>query len=1150
MTSTLADFVLPRARFSRSANVERDHGPRAIEGYMPTGRSLDVISRIARGLTAPAAGRTFSLTGPHGGGKSSFAVFLDALFSAPSTPEHKFAHRILRSADEPGHFSFARGLKSVGANRKGFARAFGIAQREPVSVTIGRALHAAAVRDLGKLQEVVPASFATAGATLSHNDIHECVRRICAFKPLVIVVDEFGKNLEYYAASGEDGDPFLLQGLAEMTQGEDALPLVILTMQHLSFEEYLLQDSSTRRREWSKVQGRFQDIPFVESPSEARKLIAASMARVSPEFGPVASELASRQHKTFESLGLRDLGEDAEAALPLHPITLAVLPDLCSRYGQNERTLFSFVAGSEPSAVPAYLARTQWAPPAPLPLIGLDLVYDYFLESSGNMIGVADSASRWIEIETRIRDCAGLSDTELQAMKSIGVLNLISSGGRIRASREVLKFALSLNHGETAADVDKALDSLTNAGLIVYRSFSDEYRIWHGSDYDLKRVIDTARRECEQTDLASLLNDVAPLGPAVAGRHSQRTGVLRVFRQRFGCSTEDVDDNDTDQSWDGTVVYVTTPGAEFGYDKRSTTDKPVVAVVPDNVSSIQAAAIEAGALQSALRTAEEEGADWVARHELVERTAAAQQILNALIGQAWDSAARWDLVGADRALEPCRGLSSVLSDVADHVYTKTPRVANEMIARRELTSQGAKARRELIEAMLSIPERDCFGITGYGPDRAMYEAIFRLPGIHRPDAGGVWGLQSPTDKNWQAVWRAITDSFDDALTGRVNLIDVALRLAAPPFGLKDGIIPLLLIAVLIARQNEIALYEHGSLVLAVDDAVAERLTKNPRHFSIRNTESTSGARKAVIDALVSRFGISGFAEQPTFLNLATALFRELRLLPPYAQKAKRPLSANAIAVREAFHTASEPDVLIFETLPAVFGFADFGVRRRVSRSQAAEYATRLADAFIELREVYPGLLAEIQHRLAQATSTGGSLPDLRAQLAAQAACLEGRLLEPRLRTFVGALARSTDDQAWIENVAMVVAEGQAPRVWTDDIAGHFPLKVAELGGAFRRTLALLYERLAAGSDERFTVSRMTLTRPDGSESVELLALTEQQRESIDEHLEPIFDRLTELWGSRSTARRMLLARLAIDLDDHSQAAGLRPGLTRKQVDYG
>ena len=76
------------------------------------------------------------------------------------------------------------------------------------------------------------------------------------------------------------------------------------------------------------------------------------------------------------------------------------------------------------------------------------------------------------------------------------------------------------------------------------------------------------------------------------------------------------------------------------------------------------------------------------------------------------------------------------------------------------------------------------------------------------------------------------------------------------------------------------------------------------------------------------------------------------------------------------------------------------------------------------------------------------------------------MLEPRLKAFVGALTRPIDDQAWLENVAMVVSEGQSPRVWTDDIAARFPLRVAEVGGALRRTLALLYDRLASDPEQR------------------------------------------------------------------------------------
>jgi hypothetical protein len=1127
--TSLASYVAASPRFSRSANVERDHGLRAIEGYVPTGRAVDVIARVAEGLTDPAAGRAFSLTGPHGGGKSSFAVYLDALLSAASAPEHKSAHQVLRSVDAHAQRRLAEGVRSLGASRSGFVRAFATAEVESVAKTIGRAIHTAVVRDYGTNQDLAPDSFMGSGHTPTNAEIVACVRRICEQRPLVLVIDEFGKNLEYFASAADSGDPYLLQQLAETTQGEAALPLLLVTMQHLSFEEYLQRDASALRREWSKVQGRFQDIPFVESPAEARRLIAASLRSRSPDFEKAASEWLQKERKALESLGLHELLDYAKQALPLHPLTLMVLPDLCSRYGQNERTLFSFLAGAEPNAVPAFLKRANWSPGAEMPLIGLDRLYDYFLESSASMIGVADSASRWIEVETRIRDAAGLSTTELLVMKAVGVLNLVATGGRARASSAMLQFALSYESRTTPAHVAEALVALTDSGRLVYRSFSDEYRVWQGSDYDLKRVIDTARRDCEQTDLADLLNTVTPLDPIVAGRHSQRTGVLRVFEQRFGRAPKEVG-SDPDATFDGTVIYATDTEFDPDQAKLSIDCAPVVIVIPEDLSAIKAAAIEAGALMAALRIAENEKADWVARHELVERAAAAQQILGSVVGQTWGAEARWILAGVNAMLGHPRGPSAVLSEVSDLVYKKTPRIRNEMIARRELTSQGAKARRELIEAMLRSPDAESLGISGYGPERAMYEAVLRATGIHRADETGAYGLHPPIDRTWLAVWQEISNSMDSAVDSRSSLNDIGSRMALPPFGLKSGIVPLLLLAVLLARQDEIAIYEHGSLVLALDDAVAERLVKNPGHFSIRNTQAQTERRRAVLQALVARFKISSGSDDPTFLKVATALFRELRVLPPFVQKAKRSLSAEAAAVRDAFHSAAEPDVLIFETLPTALGFPSFGGSGPANGAEAEAYATRLVEIFLELRGSYPALLDDIGRRLARATSIGGELSAVKEQLAAQAKSLEGRVLEPRLRSFVAALTRSADDQTWLENVAMVIADGQAPRVWNDDIAGHFPLKVAELGGALRRTLALLYERLASGSDEGFEVSRMTVTRPDGSESVELLAITEQERATVDEYLSPSLDRLVQQVGSWPAARRMLMARLIADFE--------------------
>ena len=50
-----------------------------------------------------------------------------------------------------------------------------------------------------------------------------------------------------------------------------------------------------------------------------------------------------------------------------------------------------------------------------LPSVRLDRVYDYFLESASTMVGASASASRWLEIEARIRDAQGFSEPELRA---------------------------------------------------------------------------------------------------------------------------------------------------------------------------------------------------------------------------------------------------------------------------------------------------------------------------------------------------------------------------------------------------------------------------------------------------------------------------------------------------------------------------------------------------------------------------------------------------------------------------------------------------------------------------------------------------------------------------------------------------------------
>lgn len=82
---------------------------------------------------------------------------------------------------------------------------------------------------------------------------------------------------------------------------------------------------------------------------------------------------------------------------------------------------------------------------------------------------------------------------------------------------------------------------------------------------------------------------------------------------------------------------------------------------------------------------------------------------------------------------------------------------NEFINRRELTSQGAKARRVLIEAMLEHGNQERLALEGYGPEVAIYYSVLEATGIHGSE-NGEWGFYPPRQESGVArVWQAIED---------------------------------------------------------------------------------------------------------------------------------------------------------------------------------------------------------------------------------------------------------------------------------------------------------------------------------------------------------------------------------------------------------
>ena len=505
-------------------------------------------------------------------------------------------------------------------------------------------------------------------------------------------------------------------------------------------------------------------------------------------------------------VGVADLAslEGIASCYPLHPLAALVLPELCSRYGQHERTLFSFLAGPDMAAVPSLLSVQEMPADRNLPSVGLANLYDFFVSSTAS--GILHS-SRRAEIAVRIRDSHGLSQAQEHLVKAIAVLNLISISGTIRASREILQL--------TGSRTEETLAELEALGIVTYRDYADEYRIWQGTDVDIRSVLERARYQAQRQPLVEILEQLDEPSPVVAARHSAEKQVLRIFKRTYTAGNGTIKALDPFSPFDGEVLLVVDPHRQMptleSFEPGLT--KPVVAVIPTDLTALEQAAREAAAVSIALQEQAVAG-DRVAHRELGERLAQTRADFDiAAVSTFGQGNCAWFLLTGDQQFEPLKeGRGSVpLSMAADRAYPTTPIIPNEMLNRTSLTSQGAKARRMLLEAMINHGGASNLSLSGYGPEMAMYQAFLKLTGLHGTDErNGSKTFRSPSDESLKPAWESILGEFRRAKSRRINLRDIYKTLLSPPIGMKAAVIPVFVTAALLARTDEIAIYEHGT----------------------------------------------------------------------------------------------------------------------------------------------------------------------------------------------------------------------------------------------------------------------------------------------------------------------------------------------------
>jgi hypothetical protein len=1103
--SDLAQSIRIKTAYTRSINLTRDSETlELVRAYLPTSRAIQALAHIARGLHQETYGRALALIGPYGSGKSAFALFLGALLAPEQDEARQTATNILDAADSV----LAHRFTQVLADQRGFLRV----QVNGIPDSLVRQLLAALAvaveksRLPGALVEEIRAA-AWPGTTMDRVlTLFGRVQTAWADQGgcgVLVEIDELGKFLEYESYHPQYREIHLLQLLAEHAQQAHRAPLHLVVMLHQAFEHYSHRLGKSLREEWQKVQGRFAALAFLEPAEQALRIVAAAFERQG-DLAPAVESTLAKWACLLAAEEALPLGLDEPQVLeffrrcyPLHPLTLLILPVLCQKAAQNERTLFSYLGSTEPFGLRERLGKMRWGE-----WVEPWQLYDYFMLNPVSGFSDPLAYHRWIEVATALeRFDSTPGSAAVRLLKTIGLLNLIGAQRGLKASRALLE----LLFGDT---IDALLARLESASVIHLRQFSQEYRVWQGSDFDLAGALRQAAAEYAELPLDNLLNALAPLKPIVARRATITTGSLRSFTPVFTSRA-----HWPPKAGEGLTLwfYLAEPQEQLCFD-----GSPPLAVVAvcDFTERLREALAEWIALVEMPKHHAALHQDPVAQREhrawLISAEAEALQLIRALLGEP--ESLRWFWGGEKRPVTDRRDLQRQLSDwVECTVYTSTPWFRNELINRDQPSPSANTGRKRLLAAMLAAPGEEELGIAKTPAEKSLYLSLLKASRLHREQDGKL-GFYPPDEADpcrVRPLWQAITSLLGDGGERQIPLPELYALLMSRPYGVKLGVLPIMVVTYLLAHRREVALYQEGAFCETLTIEQAELLCRRPELFALERFD-LGGLRGELFDRYIGSV-VGQVRQDATLLDIVRPLVRFMGGLPEYTQHCPG-LSREAKAVREAFQQAKSPGVLLFDVLPKACGVDPAGFA--AGKATAVEhFVQRLVGVLRELNRAYPRLLDHWRGELNQALldAEAPDLATLRRRLAERYRGLENYTPD---RMGVGALARRLadtahiEDQAWLESIATLIGR-MPPTKWHEETRLQAELRLRELVAQLRDLEAL---RLAVADNGREGAVLLKVVDAERGENSRVVQLTAAQRAKAAGRAEGIarhFDGLDE-----------------------------------------
>lgn len=771
---------------------------------------------------------------------------------------------------------------------------------------------------------------------------------------LFIIIDEFGKFLEYASHNDPEKELYFIQQLSEFVNNSDNNIVLLITV-HQNFDAYAIHLESSQRQEWTKVKGRFKEITFNE-PIEQLLFLASEHIE--------EKKLTKTKEKTIKELvdllivskGF-NINEDyingiAKKLYPLDPISSYVLTLSLQKYGQNERSLFSFLESTDHTGLYQHsILKDGFYSVADVYDF---LIYNYFFNLNSRY---NQDFNAWKAIKTSLEKVEVLFDRNLseyqKLVKTIGLLSInVQAGSYI--NRDFLTKYSEKSLG--IKDAEKLIEELEIKKIILYRNYNNRYILFEGTDLDIPTALYEAGNKIDEiTDVVTLLNKNYSLPPVLAKRTMFDTGTPRLFEYKISSHPISIK---PEGDIDGFInlIFNEKNILEDIKNISAENEEAILYCYYLNSKEIKDLLFE---IEKTRKVIEENIDDKVAVTELKNIILHHQNLLNHKILNSFfgnKTSVRWIFSGVERELKSQKEFNSFLSEICKTVYHKTPYFNNELVNKHRISASIHTAKKRYFNALANdwdVPQLG-FDKDKFPPEKTIYLSLLENNGVKLYNDNSSSLIEPHNENGFYNLWETSVEFLNSAKISKRSVLEFVEILNNKPFKLKQGFIDFWIPTFLFIKRDEYALFNEGIYTPVINEDILERISKLPEDFEVK-AFALEGVKLDIFNSYRKFLNIdlnkNGNAQ--TFIETIKPFLVFYRNLPEYSKQTNR-LSKESISIRNAIANSKNPEQSFFEDFPTALGYSVAKIQR--DRAELQHFIFQLQDSIKEIRNCFDELV--------------------------------------------------------------------------------------------------------------------------------------------------------------------------------------------------